>query len=59
MKKYEVRFDIHVPDEISIDELEDFLNFELGIGGGLSGQNPLSQTDIMGTEINNLSVSYY
>ena len=59
MKKYTVRFKIEVPDNTDIYELEEFLEFELGIMGGLSGDNPFADTDLLSQNTSNLSVDPY
>lgn len=44
MRKATVQFDIEIPDNVSVKQIIDFLNFELQIIGDL-GPNPLDEMD--------------
>jgi len=46
MKKIKVSFDVYVPPEVSLDDVEEWLKFELHATGAMKTANPLSSTDL-------------
>ena len=55
--KYEFRATIEVPDGTPEDDVECFLEFELGLRCELSGKNALANSDIASLNVTNLWVS--
>lgn len=41
-----VRFDVEVPDDVSDDDIEAWVSFELHALGSLSASNPMAHTDL-------------
>ncbi|MEW6691579.1 MAG: hypothetical protein AB1340_01940 [Pseudomonadota bacterium] len=46
MKSVRVEFSVQVPDKVTDDQIEEWVEFELGVLGGMSGDNPLSDRDL-------------
>lgn len=46
MKLVSVSFDVNIPDDISDDEIEEWLRFNLHDNGEMSADNPLVDTEI-------------
>jgi hypothetical protein len=46
MKKFKVEFEISVPDEVTVEQAEEWLLFQIGARGGMSADNPLADTDL-------------
>jgi hypothetical protein len=57
MKTVHVRFDIELPDSATFEDVYEFLSSELGYRGGMSGENSLSNTDILSHKVTNLSIA--
>ena len=46
MQTARVEFEIEIPDDVTNDQLYDWLRFELGENGRLDGTNPLTKTEL-------------
>jgi hypothetical protein len=44
--KLRVEFEVTVPDGVTLEQAEEWLLYQLGERGGMSAENPLSDTDL-------------
>jgi hypothetical protein len=47
----EVRFNLEVPEEATDEQIHEWLEFELGVTGSISVENPLSSTELMADDL--------
>lgn len=46
-----VKFEVTVPDGVSIDQAEEWLKFQLGANGGMESSNPLCSEDLSSSRV--------
>lgn len=57
MTTYQVRFDVEVPDDVPLEDLEAFLRFELGEAASMSVTNALADKDLQSLSVSNVWAS--
>lgn len=49
--KLRVQFEVTVPDEVTLEQAEEWLLYQLGQRGGMPAANPLADTDLEGRRV--------
>lgn len=56
MTTYQVRFEVEIPDDAPLDDVEAFMAFELGARGSMKADNALAHRDLESFKVNNVLV---
>lgn len=59
MKEFTVKFKVTLPDKVSVEQLEEFLKYELQMMGSMSCENPLADQDISEIKPRNLEITSF